>query len=89
MEELKEHIKELYGLLSVEIDLNGSRTHMAYNLRIAIINAENELEALTKTVHENCTCINCENGKGECLAAFCSVCLNELDSAGKCGDCCD
>lgn len=51
IEELESHILCLKEALEVEVELFGSRTHMACALRTNIINSEKELESL-KTVDE-------------------------------------
>jgi hypothetical protein len=43
-EELVNHLAELIGALHIEIDLHGGRTEMARNLRLNIINVQQELE---------------------------------------------
>ena len=44
MNRLVEYLQELYATLDAEVDLHGSRTEMAYNIRQLIIEAEKELE---------------------------------------------
>ena len=45
-EELEQHLASLKAGLEVEVDLFGSRTQMAYDLRVQILKTEKELEGL-------------------------------------------
>jgi hypothetical protein len=48
--ELEQLLEELEGSLECEVDLHGSRTVMAYNLRQNIIKIRKELEGLKSGV---------------------------------------
>lgn len=46
IEELAEYLESLKTALDIEVDLHGSRTRMAHDLRVSIIRTEKELHGL-------------------------------------------
>lgn len=51
--ELQQHLESLHEALAIECDLHGSRTQMAYNIRMNIIATEKELTHPTTTKETN------------------------------------